>query len=266
MKRILSIALILSMVLWLSACKKTGGSSSDIESDLLTSINQSISETENSKDEPKASEEENSETDSESEKSPTNTVTENTLPSSSPQSSGESTEPKPPAESNKTPVQSEAPKNEPTTRQKLIGTWRFTIPENTLSEQGLIYPGYRLVYDLMISTNDLIILAEKQFKQSDTETVGEVEYFDGKRYTLMYNSLALIQGSFTGEISIASENEAVFELYGYETQTGRFYIEETHSFTLIDDTHLQWSNSEIYSEWLDEQYFPWNASTVFTKK
>ena len=274
MKRILTISFVLIMIFSLSACKKTSDLTLDIESDFLGSTYNSEVEANTDENEPTVSEGVDSATDEEASHNQSNTAPDNDFQTSSTQSTSESSSQQVnTVENGKTQSQVESSSKQEsnvdsgmTMRQKMVGTWRFTIPENTLPDEGFIYPGYRLVYDLMISTDNEIILSEKQFKQSDTETVGEVEYFDGKRYTLMYNSLELIQGSFSGEISISSENEAVFELYGYETQTGRFYIEETHWFTLIDDTHLQWSKSEIHSEWLDEKYFPWDSSTVFTKK
>lgn len=265
MKRKLSLTLAVIMIFSLSACRKTGGLSSDIESDLLTSTNQSISGTENAND---SSEEENSEIEDNSDNNQTNTVTDSSSPSSAVQSTVDSTAPQTPAESSKTPVQNDTTIPEIRARQKMTGTWRFTIPENTLPSDGFIYEGYRLVYDLTISEGSDIFLSEKQFLRSDTETVGAVEYFDGKRYTLMYDSLVLIQGSFSGEISILPENEktAILDLSGYETRTGRFYIEEEHYLTLIDDSHLRWTKAELHSEWFDEQYFPWDSSTVFTRK
>ena len=152
--------------------------------------------------------------------------------------------------------------------QKMLGTWRFVIPENTLSMDCIANMGYRIVYDLTIAEDNEVYLSEKHFLCSETETVGTVEYFDGKRYTLMYDSLAVIQGSFSGEISISSENKnvAIIKLGGREIATGRYAIDEIHYLTLIDDTHLKWNKAEVYTEILSEQYFPWNAETVFIKK
>ena len=272
MKRILSITLILSMVLWLSACKNTGGSSSDIESDLLTSTNQSISETENSKDEPEVSEEENSKTDSESEKSQTNTVTDN---SSTLQSTAESSVTQTPTESDETIVQNkDSSKDTPvkdetvSARQKMTGNWTFMIPENTITSDEWRDPGFRFVYDLTILDSGEIWLSEKEYIRSDTLTIGEIKYFDGQRYTLANDSATQGGGSYSGQFvtTAADGNVAIIKIDDYETQRGLYLIEETHYLTLIDDTHLQWNKCEVYSEFIKEKFFPWDTSTVFAKK
>lgn len=275
MKRILSIALILLMVLWLSACKKTVGSSSDIESDLLTSTNQSISETENSKDEPKASEEESSETNGESEKSQTNTVTNNSSSSSSLQSTEENSVPQTPTESDETPIQNEDSSNDTpvkndtvSARQKMTGSWTFMIPENTITSDEWRDPGFRFVYDLTILDSGEIWLSEKEYIRSDTLTIGEIKYFDGQRYTLANDSATQGGGSYSGQFvtTAADGNVAIIKIDDYETQRGLYLIEETHYLTLIDDTHLQWNKCEVYSEFIKEKFFPWDTSTVFAKK
>ncbi len=276
MKKTLSIIIVAVLLFCFSGCKNQEDVSSDISS--ITSVSVSSSDESSTVE----SEDENVSEDSSSKNkvSSSSTVTSHnssvtttlktpvTSSNSSTAQSSQNTSIN--SSSQSSAVSSQAPTPAPTVTplQKMIGTWRMVIPENTLSMDCLANMGYRIVYDLTIAEDYEVYLSEKHFLCSETETVGTVEYFDGKRYTLMYDSLRESQGSFAGDISISPENEntAIISLRGQEITTYRYYIEEIHYLTLIDDTHLKWNKAELHSERFNEQYFPWDAATVFTKK
>lgn len=268
MKKNLSIILVVMLLLCFSGCKSKDDVSSDASS--ISSKTESVSSSEESSTVESEDATVSEDSSSSSKVSSTSTVTSQT---SSVSTVSKTTVTSDGASSSEVPSQSsEVPSQNPTIvptvtpLQKMIGTWRLVIPENTLSMDCLANMGYRIVYDLTISEDYEVYLSEKHFLCSETETVGTVEYFDGKRYTLMYDSLRESQGSFAGDISISPENEntAIISLRGQEITTYRYYIEEIHYLTLIDDTHLKWNKAELHSERFNEQYFPWDAATVFT--
>lgn len=155
-----------------------------------------------------------------------------------------------------------------TPRELMNGTWRFVLPENKHTSEVYAFTGHRLVYDLTISDDNNVTLLEKHFKRTDFDTIGDVEYFEDKRYTLVHTSQDVKPGSFAGEISITNydENTAIINLNGYETATGQYKINENHYLVINDEGQLKWSKAEIISNEIDKQYFPWDSETVFQKK
>lgn len=152
-------------------------------------------------------------------------------------------------------------------REIMTGTWRYIIPEDKQPTGSFMYMGYRLVYDITISENNDVTVSEMHFKRTDTESAETVEYFEGKRYILMYQSITSNAGSFKGKIAISPENEnlAILDINGYEIALGTYFIEEKHYFMLVNDK-LIWTKGDLNSKDFKEQYFPWDASTEFTKK
>ncbi len=161
------------------------------------------------------------------------------------------------------PVQPE-PQPEPTPIEKMSGTWSCTFLPGTLPEGTQRCTDYVYVFDITINADDSVVVSEKEYIPSDTATYGPEAYFDGKRYILLNDSTE-IGGAFKGQFSttVGKENVAEISIRDYEPFTERIFVNEVNFLTLVDDTHLQWTAGDAGA---DGSYFPWNTSTVFTKK
>lgn len=155
-----------------------------------------------------------------------------------------------------------------TPREQMNGEWRFVLPENKHTSDVYAFMGNRLVYDITITSDNAVLLLEKHYRRTDFDTVGAVEYFENKRYTLISTSQDIKPESFKGELSVSTDNANTFilNISGYETALGEKLIKEKHYFTLASDGKLTWSKAELLSEDFQKQYFPFDTETVFTKK
>lgn len=254
MKKTLLVILVLVISITFSACKNAEKILTNNESDFSTSSEKTMTELDSSVNQGATSSlEENKDKDvTTSSKEEINNKKENTNGNSSNDTSND--------------------KEEIYILKKMLGTWSLVIPENTVFD-GWHYSNFLFEYEIQIF-EDLddekyyVKVDEKEYIRSDTTTFGEVKYFDNQRYTLANSSIDL-WNDFDGTLfSGQDDSVVVFEIEGYELERGRMYIEETHYFTLIDDTHIQWNSCEIYTKNIGElgQYFPWNTSTIFSKQ
>ena len=256
MKRILSILLTIFMILGLSACKKAKDLISDVQSSSVVNVNQEedlVSETESV----------DSQLGDVSQNSTTTSITQPQVESTPKTESAVASE-KTPSE---TASEQAAIDNGKLMREKMNGTWRCVYPAGTFSLEDFRIPDRVYVFDITISSGVDVVISEKEYYRTDTETWGEEAYFNGERYILA-NDSAKLTGAFAGQIftTIGRENEAEISIRDYEPFTYRYFVNETHFLTLIDDTHMQWTRSETGTQYFEDGYFPWNTSTVFTKQ
>lgn len=269
MKKYLTVILIVVSLLCFCGCKNNDDVLSDFTSFSSKTDNISSGIIDSSDAEPTTAESEDT---TESQNIPSNnkagsdTKSPSQTPSNSPSSQNNTSDT--PSENSTDLTENQPSIPTLTARQKMTGEWRFILPENKHTADVYAFVGHRLVYDITISDDNNISLLEKHYKRSDFDTIGAIEYFEGKRYTLVYTSQDVISGSFSGDISISPENEntAILNLSGYEIATGQQFIKEKHYLTLTDDSHLSWTKAELLSEGFNKKYFPWDNETVFLKK
>lgn len=153
-----------------------------------------------------------------------------------------------------------------TPAEKMAGTYSCTYLPGTLPVGGRFGRNNVYVFDITIGSDENVIISEKEYYPSDTADYGAEAYFDGKRYILINDSANMCeQSAFKGHFATEAgkENVAEINIRDYEPFTGQFFVNETHFLTLTDASHLQWTSCESESGGL---YFPFNTSTVFTKK